>query len=353
MGAKGGAIAAGVALVMAMVPGLAREATTAPVVVDRAVATPSPMASQGGEVVVGDVAITAPDEFVGAVPEPPTATPPPTLDATPAAQRGGTYAVVVGVNDYPGRRYDLQAASPDALLVDQALEGFGVPVGNRVLLRDGQATAATVRAALRQLAASGDEHSTLVFAFAGHARKLDHDTEELVFADGETITDAELADLLRATRAKHVWLLLDSCYSGDFTEALAPGRVLTGSAAAGRISYENRRLKASYLSHFLVRKGWLEGKATGASVQAAFDYADAAIARRYPNRRPVEIDMAGEPLVLGPGSPKTSTPVVPAPPPEPHRSSPPPPTTTTTEPPPPAEPPTEIRDCDLVVFCKE
>jgi hypothetical protein len=339
---------------MAMVPGLTRETTTEPVVVDRAiVAAPSSLASQGGEAVVGDVAITAPAEFVGAVPKPPKATPPPSLGAAVQDRKGGTYAVVVGVNVYPGRRYDLEAAAPDSLLLDQALDGFGVPAANRVLLRDGQATAAAARAALRQLAASGDEESTLVFSFAGHARKLDHDTEELVFTDGETITDAELGDLLRPAVAKHVWLLLDSCYSGGFTEALAPGRVLTGSAAAGRISYENRRLKASYLSHFLVRQGWLEGKATGRSVQAAFDYADAAIAREYPNRRPVEIDMAGEPLVLGPGSPKTSAPVVPAPPPKHRRSSPPPSTTTTTEPPPEADPPTEIRDCDLVVFCNE
>jgi hypothetical protein len=266
---------------------------------------------------------------------------------------GEVFALVVGIDDYPGRGSDLSFAIADADAIDAALAGFGVPAANRVVLRNGQARRAELVAAIRALVEVAGPGTTVVLAYAGHVRKLDRDTEVIVAADGGLLSDAELAGLLGPSAAARMWLLMATCYAGGFTEALGPGRILTAAAGAGSLAYESRAIRGSYLVHHLVREGWLEGRA-GPSVQEAFAYADIEIAQRYPRRRPVQIDQYGAPMILG-----TQRPAPPAPPPSPpsaQPSSPPPqqpsspspsPSTTaphTTEPP--------QQTCTLGVICR-
>lgn len=214
---------------------------------------------------------------------------------------GEVFALVVGINDYPGRGSDLGAAVADADTVDAALAGFGVPAANRVVLRDGQARRENLVATIQALAAIGGPDTTVVFAYAGHVRKLDRDTEAMVAADGALLRDDELAALLAPSPAR-MWLLIAACYAGGFTEALGPGRILTAAADAASLAYESPSIRGSYLVHFLARQGWLEGNA-GSSVQEAFAYADAQIAEKYPQRRPFQIDQSGAPMRFGTSGP--------------------------------------------------
>jgi hypothetical protein len=265
---------------------------------------------------------------------------------------GEVFALVVGIDDYPGRSSDLSFAVADADAVDAALAGFGVPAANRVVLRNGQARRAELVAAIRALVDVAGPGTTVVLAYAGHVRKLDRDTEVIVAADGGLLSDAELAGLLAPSVAERMWLLLATCYAGGFTEALGPGRILTAAAGAGSVAYESRAVRGSYLVHHLVREGWLEGRA-GPSVQEAFAYADAQIAQRYPNRRPLQLDRYGTPMVLGserpaPPAPPPPPPTTSSPPPE-QPSSPPPASPTTT--PHTTEPPQQT--CTLGVLCRQ
>lgn len=274
---------------------------------------------------------------------------PPPFQAAGSGEPGEVFALVVGIDDYPGRRSDLRAAVADADTVDQALAAFGVPAANRVVLRNGQARREALVGAIQALVATAGPGTTVVLSYAGHVRKLDRDTEAIVAADGGLVRDDELAALLAPSPAGHMWLLLASCYAGGFTEALAPGRVLTAAADARSLAYESPSLRGSYLVHHMVREGWLEGRA-GPSVQEAFAYASARINEEYPNRRPVQIDQSGGPLRLGaapaetaprqPDAPSSSPP--PPPPQDPPPSSPPP-----TYPPPSDEP----ERC-LVLLCR-
>ncbi len=324
------ASAAALAVVLASVPGLVRLLPAAVPQVERA-----PLAPQWDEVVdtvpvPGEVAITPPPAVLDGEVAAPTA-PPPSFASATARADGEVFALLIGIDDYPGRRYDLGSAVADVDTIDAALEAFGVPPGNRVVLRDGQATRDAVGAAIRSLVAQGGSGATYVFGYAGHARWVGGDTQELVLADGGTLTDRELADLLAPAATQRMWLLLATCFAGGFTELLAPGRVLTGAAAWDRQAWEDPALNGSYLVHYLVREGWLHGKA-GDSVQEAFRFADQSLARDHPDRRPVQVDEVGTRLVLGPGDPRAGAESAPPGPAADPGPGPPPSSPTTTRP---------------------
>jgi hypothetical protein len=220
-----------------------------------------------------------------------------------------------------------------------------------VVLRDGQARRAQVVSAIRSLVATAGPDSTLVFAYAGHVRKLDRDTEAMVAADGGLITDAELASLLAPSPARNMWLLLATCYAGGFTEALGPGRILTGAADANSLAYENSAINGSYLIHYLVQEGWIEGRA-GRSVQEAYGYAAERMRAQGAKGRPYEADYVGAPLVLGSGDPSSATASgasqdapPPSSPPNESPSNPPPSSPTTTAPP--------KQSCTLGIVCRK
>jgi hypothetical protein len=288
-----------------------------------------------------EVAITppAPEVLTGEL-APVVPAPAPFEQARGGSQSGQVFALIVGINDYPGSKYDLGAAVADANTVNEALTRFGVPAANRVVLRDGQARRAQLVAAVQALVRRAGPGTTVVFAYAGHVRKLDYDTEAIIAADGGVLTDQQLASLLAPSRASNMWLLLATCYAGGFTELLAPGRILTAAAGPNALAYESPTINGSYLVHHMVREGWLQGKA-GPTVQDAFAYADARIKQRYPDRRPMQFDRSRQRLQLGPstGGTNTASSTSPAP------SSSAPPTTTTTQPP-------QRNSCVLVVLCR-
>lgn len=273
-----------------------------------------------------------PEQFEG---PPAVGSTPVQLRRTRAAPGKGTWAVVVGINDYPGSKSDLRSAVNDANDMDEALAGFGVPGERRLVLRDGQATADSIRRAARWLTDHAGPDAVGVFFYAGHVRKVDRDTEVMVAADGVTISDAELASMLDPLAAPG-WIVIAGCYSGGFTEVLRDGRILTAASGADDLSYENSDFGRSYLVEYVVRRALIQGRARQ-SVEAAFAWADDALRRDYPNRLPVQFDQFAGELDLSPRSPP-SAPARPEPSPQPQ--SPPPRDST----PPPTSPPPKPDD---------
>lgn len=322
-----------------------------PVLVDRH--TPLPPPPRAPAPLDATPMAPPPAELVGELA--PAEPPPPTYRGR--AGSGEVLTLSVGIDDYPGSRADLRWAGADAVTVDDALARFGVPGPNRVLLRDGQARRGALVAAIQSLVAEAGPGTKAVFAFAGHVRKLDGDTEAMVAADGGLITDAELAALLAPIRADQVWVLMATCYAGGFTEVLGPGRVLTGAADASSLAYESSAVGGSYLVHHLVREGWLEGRA-GPTVQEAFAYATTATAG-HRDRQPIQVDHAGAPLWFGPAGATQPVSPEPAPVPPPPSSSEPGAAGGTPSSPPPDRPgPSQEADededeksCTLLVLC--
>lgn len=249
-------------------------------------------------------------------PAPLTAPPPQGLRQAPPPVRaaGGVWAVVVGINDYPGTRSDLRAAATDARDLDAALELYGVPAERRLLILDRQASAATITAALDWLVARAGPGSTAVFFYAGHVRKLGTNSETMVGADGGLVRDTDLAAHLGGLQASKAWMTIAGCYGGGFREALAPGRILTAASDADSLAYENAAYGRSYLVEFMVRRAMIEGRA-GESVEASFAWAVEVLGREHPDRLPVQYDQADGELRLG-------TPPTPRPDPAPEPESP-------------------------------
>jgi len=271
----------------------------------------------------GEVVMTPPPERFE-VPPPPAATPDPAmqslpLDTSTAPGTGtGTWAVIIGINDYPGAGSDLRSAVNDADDVDLALGGLGVPARQRLVLRDSQATAGHIREAVAWLVSRAGPDATAVLFYAGHVRKIAVTSEALVAADGELVHDRELGERLSHLLSPRVWVAVAGCYGGGFTEVLAPGRILTGAAPADALAYESSQFGRSFLVQYMVREAMIDQRAAG-SVQAAFSYAVAELAREHPDRVPVQIDLSLAPLDLRPVlaaavlPPPTPAPAIPPP----------------------------------------
>jgi hypothetical protein len=251
----------------------------------------------------GDHAIAPPpDHFDG--PAAPAAPPPAALRSpfSRLAAGPGTWAVTIGIDDYPGTHHDLRSARADADDVDRALLREGVAADHIVSIRNTQASAAVVRLAAQWLVARSGPDSVAVFFYAGHARRIGPTTQTVVAADGNLVSDRELASLLAPLQARQTWIGMASCYGGGFDELLGPGRVLTGAAPANSLAYENEGFGRSYMVEYMIREAMLEGLAPG-SVQDAFAFAHARIGERYSNRQPVQLDHGSSPLRFRPSVP--------------------------------------------------
>lgn len=317
------------------------QAGPAPVVVPAA-AEPPP----------GDAQIAPPPERFEEPPEPPAPEPEELRKPQETIERSpGTWAVVIGINNYPGTSYDLKSAVNDANDVNQALAGFGVSADRRLVLRDSAASLASIRKSVEWLVAHAGPDATAVFFYAGHVRKLRSGVEAIVAADGGMMSDAEFAGMLDGLQARKTWIGIAACYGGGFTEAMKSGRVLVAAASADELAYENVSFARSYLVEYMVRRAMIGSGIS--TVEGAFAAAQEGLKRDFPNRVPVQFDhLAGVlELRVGAGRPPSS----PAPPPGSNPGAPAPPSGGGSPPPPPPSPPPEDGCAGLtagLVHCK-
>jgi hypothetical protein len=222
-------------------------------------------------------------------------TPAPTGPAAPEPSTGNVWAVVVGIDQY-GAMPDLVSAGADAVDMANVLSRSGVASSHVRFLRDGAATSGAIESALSWLSASSDGDSTIVFFFAGHVVEIGAGVEAIVAADGVSISDRRVAQLLAPSPAGKAWIVIAGCYGGGFTEVLQSGRVLTAAAPAGALAYENDAYGRSYLAEFVLRRGLLEGRAGTTVVQEVVAWAQIQLAALHPNRLLSQTDWSTGPI---------------------------------------------------------
>ena len=307
----------------------------------------------------GEVAMIPPPAAFDAEPEGLVAAPSSLRASMFEGDQDGVWAVVVGIDDYPGWRSDLRASVNDADATEAALAAYGVPPSRIVVLRNGEASAATIRASLGWLVQHAGRDATAVFFYAGHIRKLDAGREAIVAADGQLVTDADVAWDLKHLRARQTWIALAACFAGGFTEVLAPGRILTGAADSSSLAYESAAYGRSYLAEFMIQRAMRNGWAAG-SIEQAFAWAQEELRREHPKRVLVQHDLADGELVLGTPPPPQPLPQsqptsASGPPPEPSPQQPPSEPQPESPPPPPPGEPADDSSCLLGVLgdCRE
>jgi uncharacterized caspase-like protein len=183
------------------------------------------------------------------------------LLAVNAVRAGEKWALVIGVNDCPefrladgSRPRPLRGAETDAEAVSTSLAGqFGFKTSRLTVLLGRQATLASVRAALTQIARMAGPDDTVVFYFSGHGTQArdqrpveeeDGLDEALCCYDGTAdvkslLLDDELGRWLDELRASDVTIVLDSCHSGTATKAFdddLASRYLPLQSAVGAVS---------------------------------------------------------------------------------------------------------------------
>lgn len=136
----------------------------------------------------------------------------------------GSYALVIGIDDYTGGWIKLRNAVRDAELVSEALVQRGFEVD--LLLNP---TSEALKQGIQSFLVSkgGDKESRLLIWFAGHGHTKNEEAF-LVPADAPPSDDPRfaivalqmrvVADWVRLAQAKHVFGIFDSCFGGSILE---------------------------------------------------------------------------------------------------------------------------------------
>ena len=133
------------------------------------------------------------------------------------------HLIAIGIDEYL-HWPRLKTAVSDARAVAEVLQvEYGFPPDKITVLRNTEATEKAIVGALREKARTLRPDDSLVVFYAGHGH-MDEVTGEGAWipVDGERgddstwIANAKVKSYLRAMKARHVLLISDSCFSGDF-----------------------------------------------------------------------------------------------------------------------------------------
>lgn len=162
---------------------------------------------------------------------------------TTGGPSNGKYALLVGIDDYPGIGNDLNGPVEDARIMYRALtERFGFDPANIVVLNDSDATRENIaNGVIEHLGQAGPDGVAVLF-FSGHGIHVGEnigltgaldpeprgDGDEAIFIYGHggessVLLDEELGFLIETIEAGRALVVVDACYSGEITRGSADG----------------------------------------------------------------------------------------------------------------------------------
>jgi hypothetical protein len=151
----------------------------------------------------------------------------------------GRYALLVGIDDYPGTGSDLNGPVEDARIMERVLtEKFGFDPANIVTLNDADATRQNIATGIAQHLGQAGPDGVAVFFYSGHGTQIgenigltgDLDPEprgqgdEAIYIYGHSyessiLLDEELGYLMESLGAGRKLVVVDACHSGEITRA--------------------------------------------------------------------------------------------------------------------------------------
>ncbi len=147
-------------------------------------------------------------------------------------------ALIIGINDYVGTDFDLNAAVPDAHLVRRfLLETSRFKADEIRMLLDEDATQRNILETMLNWLVSGTQSGDDVFMYySGHGYFIpdkDGDEEDgrdevLVSHENAAISDDVLGEMLKLLADRNVTMIIDSCHSGTISRSANLGVITDG-----------------------------------------------------------------------------------------------------------------------------
>lgn len=217
---------------------------------------------------------------------------------SPASQR---WALLIGIKQYAGSTPDTVGSRQDAVALRKILLNRGWLSSNIMLLTDSDATAATIRKAVKWLASKTTARSHVIFHYAGHEMPfysdVDGDDEYRDVAiwatDNRYVYDGDLGRLLGEVRARRMWIHFATCRAGGFDDPgiKKDGRIITYSSPESELSYEDPEVGHSVFGWFTIaqalrRPEWADSTGDGVvTVEEAFTWASNRVTQRTGGRQ--------------------------------------------------------------------
>jgi len=160
------------------------------------------------------------------------------------------WAVLVGINDYPGSSNDIPFSINEILSFRNTLLEGGNWLDSHIrVLTDSNATIDGVFNALKWLDENEDENDISIFYFAGHGSR--NSSAEFLKIYGGYISDVDLDAKLDDLEGSMV-VVLDSCFSGGFIEEVGErGRVVLTACQGDSVTYQDDALKSGIFGYFI------------------------------------------------------------------------------------------------------
>jgi len=160
------------------------------------------------------------------------------------------WAVLIGINDYPGSSNDIPFSINEILSFrNTLLEGGNWLDSHIQVLTDGDATIDGVFNALKWLDENEDENDISIIYYAGHGSR-NSSNERLQIYDGyisDIDLDAKLDDM-----EGNIVIILDCCYSGGFIDEVGQkGRIVLAACQKDSFTYQDYSLKSGIFGYFV------------------------------------------------------------------------------------------------------
>jgi hypothetical protein len=134
-------------------------------------------------------------------------------------------ALLVGLDQYPDPRNNLNSCVADTLAFRDLLHGYGFDDSNIRLLHNSNATLANVRSGLDWLVAGASADDRLVFFDSSHGYRYPQDgtMREVICLYDAFLEDQELSSRTQMLPQGMLTVILDACHSGGMDKMFFPG----------------------------------------------------------------------------------------------------------------------------------
>lgn len=171
-----------------------------------------------------------------------------------------SYAIVIGIENYPGSSYDLSYCRDDAVSIrSMLLYDYNFEDGNIITLYDSAATKAGIDNAFTTIRSQITSNDVFVFYYSGHGGSDGGGQflcpyNSLPSSPSYYYDDDELDTQLNNLNGAEKFVILDSCHSGGFiSECQASGRYIMTACATSQYSWETPGLRHGVFTYYFLR----------------------------------------------------------------------------------------------------